>query len=102
MICPTNALPAVAADHDQSKDSVTINGKQVDPALGWVMTTPFNTLSRCPVLSVPTGRAKSGVPTGMQIVGPTYCDEDVFRVAMAYEKEVGAPYASAKKRPDLG
>ena len=42
---------------------VSINGKQVDPALGWVMTTPFNMMSRCPVLTVPSGRASSGVPT---------------------------------------
>ena len=35
---------------------------------GWVMTTPFNTMSRCPVLSVPSGRAANGVPTGIQIV----------------------------------
>ncbi len=101
LICPTNALPAVAADHDQSKDKVTINGKQVDPALGWVMTTPFNTMSRCPVLSVPTGRAKNGVPTGMQIVGATYCDADVFRAAMAYETAVGGFYDTSRKRPKL-
>ena len=51
------------------------------PVLGWVMTTPFNTMSRCPVLSMPSGRAKNGVPTGIQIVGRTYCDADVFRAA---------------------
>ncbi|SFT83816.1 amidase [Mesorhizobium sp. YR577] len=101
LICPTTALPAVPADHDQSKDEVRINGKLVNPSLGWVMTTPFNTMSRCPVLSVPSGHAKNGVPTGIQIVGRTYCDEDVFRAGMAYEKAVGGWYGEKAKRPKL-
>ncbi len=100
-VCPTNALAAVPADHDQSKDEVRINGKVVDPSLGWVMTTPFNMLSRCPVISVPTGHAKNRVPTGMQIVGRTYCDEDVMRAAIAYEKAVGGWYGDATARPKL-
>jgi len=101
LICPTTALPSVPADHDQSKDEVRINGKLVNPSLGWVMTTPFNTMSRCPVLSVPSGHAKNGVPTGIQIVGRTYCDEDVFRAGMAYEKAVGGWYGEKAKRPKL-
>lgn len=89
LICPTNALPDVPADFDQSRDKLTINGKEVDPFLGWVMTLPFNMLSRCPVLSVPTGFAANGVPTGLQIVGRSYCDADVFRAGLAYETETG-------------
>ncbi len=99
LICPTNALPAVSADFDQSNDTVQINGKTVNPMLGWVMTAPFNMLSRCPVISVPSGYAGNGVPTGIQIVGKTYCDLDVFRAAMAYEAEVGPWYADASSRP---
>lgn len=101
LICPTTALPAVPADFDQTKEEVKINGKVVDPMLGWVMTTPFNTMSRCPVLSVPSGHAKNGVPTGIQIIGRTYCDEDVFRAGMAYEKAVGGWYGEKAKRPKL-
>lgn len=101
LICPTNALPAVAADHDQSKDEVRINGKVVNPSLGWVMTTPFNTMSRCPVLSLPSGHASNGVPTGIQIVGRTYCDADVFRAGIAYEQAVGGWYGTDRKRPPL-
>ena len=101
LICPTNALPAVAADHDQSKDKLLINGREVDPALGWAMTTPFNMLSRCPVLSVPSGRAKNGVPTGIQIVGRTYCDESVFQIAMAFEAALGGFFKNAAARPTL-
>ncbi len=99
-VCPTTALPAVAADFDQSRDTVAINGKTVDPMLGWVMTLPFNTLSRCPVLSLPSGRAANGVPTGIQLVAKTYRDRDVFRAGVAYE--AAGPWFDAKEtRPAL-
>lgn len=101
LICPTNATTSVAADHDHTKDKVLINGKEVSPTLGWAMTTPFNMQSRCPVLSVPSGHASNGVPTGIQIVGRTYCDADVFRAAMAFETAVGGWYGSAATRPGL-
>lgn len=99
LVCPTNALPAVAADHDHSRDELTINGKVVNSSLGWVMTLPFNMLSRCPVLSVPTGRASNGVPTGMQIVARPYADARCFRAGMAYEAAVGPWYATPAGRP---
>ena len=101
LICPTNALPAVAADFDHSTQTLQINGVEVNPSLGWVMTTPFNMLSRCPVLSIPSGHASNGVPTGIQIVGRTYCDADVFRAALAYETAQGAWYGDAGNRPRL-
>jgi amidase len=101
-ICPTNAVPAVKADYDPG-DGFRVNGKRADlhPMLGWCMTTPFNTLSRCPVLSVPTGHAGNGVPTGMQIVGRTYSDADVFRAGLAYETAVGGWYTDKRRRPAL-
>jgi Asp-tRNA(Asn)/Glu-tRNA(Gln) amidotransferase A subunit family amidase len=101
-ICPTNAVPAVKADYDTA-EGFRVNGKVSDlhPMLGWCMTTPFNTLSRCPVLSVPTGRATNGVPTGMQIVGRTYSDADVFRTGLAYETAIGGWYTNSRRRPDL-
>jgi len=101
LICPTNALPAVVADFDQSSDKLKINGKPVNPFLGWVMTLPFNMLSRCPVLTMPSGRAKNGVPTGIQIVGRSYSDADVFRFGMAYEAAAPKWYESAGTRPAL-
>ncbi|MBZ0262615.1 MAG: amidase [Hyphomicrobiales bacterium] len=102
LVCPTTALAAVPAEFDQSKDSVKINGKTIsNPFLGWVMTTPFNTMSRCPVVSVPSGRARNGVPTGIQIVGRTYCDGDVFQAAMAYETAQGQWFKTAASQPLL-
>ena len=100
-VCPTNNLAAVPAEHDQSRDRVWINGKEVDAMLGWVMTLPFNMLSRCPVISIPSGRRDDGVPTGIQLVGPTYEDARVFQAASAYEAAAGQWYGDAANRPPL-
>lgn len=55
------------------------------------MTYPFNMLSRHPVLSVPSGIASHGVPTGLQIVGPTYEDALVMRIGAALEQALCWP-----------
>ena len=101
LVCPTNALPAVPADFDHSRDTVTINGKRVNPMLGWVMTTPFNTLSRCPVLTLPTGYAQNLVPTSIQVIGRTYRDKDVFQAGTAYESAAPRWFAGDGRRPSF-
>ena len=52
----------------------------------WTMCYPFNMLGRLPVLSVPSGFASNGVPTGIQIVARSYADEIVFQAGFNYEK----------------
>ena len=98
-LCPTLAIPAVKANHDQSKDTVFINGKEVNPLLGWCLTVPFNALSRLPVMSVPSGFSKTGVPTGVQIVGKSFADQDVFNVA--YFLESSQKWYQAGAKPDI-
>lgn len=99
-ICPTNSAHGLPADFDPTVDEIKVDGKAVSPMLGWTMTSPFNMLSRCPVLSIPTGRATNGVPTGMQLVGPSYEDLVVFQAAAAYERFLGA-FCNQENHPEL-
>lgn len=99
LICPTTAIPAVPAEFDPTKDVLEIEGVAVAPELGWLLTTPFNMMSRCPVMSVPSGFGANGVPTGLQIVAPAYRDEIGFQAAMAFETAVGGWFGSATHRP---
>ncbi len=99
LITPTTAATGIAADFEWCTDDLVINGKKVDSLLGWTLTSPFNALSRCPVLSVPSGRATNGVPTGIQIVGPTYEDVRVFQAGLAYEQAAGGPMINPGNRP---
>ncbi|MER7949638.1 amidase [Streptomyces sp. NPDC096079] len=85
LLCPTTAVPALRADDDYLSTKVVIDGVELDTYLEAAMTTAFNIAGRCPVLSVPSGFASTGVPTGVQLVGRTYDDVTVFRAAAAIE-----------------
>jgi amidase len=85
LVCPSLAVPTVAADHDCGAEDFQINGKPVHAYLGWNLCYPFNMLSQCPVMAVPSGLTDEGLPTGIQIVGRTFDDLSVFRAAAAYE-----------------
>ena len=97
LICPTLAVPALKADHNDSDPAFTINGKLTHAYVGWVMTHGFNLISQCPVMSVPSGFSSAGIPTGIQIVARPYDDLRVFRAAAAFEN--AQPWNS--KRPNL-
>jgi Asp-tRNA(Asn)/Glu-tRNA(Gln) amidotransferase A subunit family amidase len=99
LVCPTFSIPAYAAEHD-SGDPVEINGTVHTDWIETMMTVPFNIASRCPVLSVPSGVARTGVPTGLSVVGRTYDDVMAFRVAAAHEERF--PWLDApERRPAL-
>jgi aspartyl-tRNA(Asn)/glutamyl-tRNA(Gln) amidotransferase subunit A len=85
LIAPTWAVTGIPAG-DSFLGQLTPDGGPNDRQFSAMMTTPFNILSPCPVLAVPSGVASNGVPTGVQIVGRTYSDVDVFRIGAALER----------------
>ncbi len=85
LVCPTFAVPALPAEYDTDQP-VLVNGQPREDWLDVLMTLPFNIASRCPVLSIPSGRSRDGVPTGLSVVGKTYDDITVFRIAAAHEE----------------
>jgi len=87
LVCPTFAVPALPARYDPG-EPVAVNGRASEDWMDVLMTVPFNIASRCPVLSVPSGLSHDGVPTGLSIVGKTYDDVSVFRVAAAHEQQM--------------
>ncbi len=99
LICPTNNLAAVKADHDPWDNSFTVNGKNVDAEFGWEMAHQFNMLHNCPVLAVPSGFTAAGIPTGIQIVGQPWDDAGVFRIGLAFEKASKGWFTTKQKRP---
>ncbi len=86
LVCPTSAVPALVAGDDYTDTTLSVDGVPLDDYIETLLTVPFNIANRCPVLSVPSGRAENGVPTGVQIVGATYDDERVFRAGAALER----------------
>lgn len=87
LVCPTFAVPALTAEYDPGQP-VAVNGRDSSDWLDVLMTIPFNIASRCPVMTVPSGLSRGGVPTGLSVVGKTYDDVTVFRVAAAHEERM--------------
>jgi len=75
LIAPVFGIPALKATADDYDLEVMYRHG---------MTLPFNMCSRCPVLVVPCGRSRDGVPLGVQIIGRTYDDVSVFSAAAAF------------------
>jgi aspartyl-tRNA(Asn)/glutamyl-tRNA(Gln) amidotransferase subunit A len=80
LLTPTMPIPAFAAGHDVPPQGAQRQWSDWSP-----FTYPFN-LTRQPAISVPCGRTSSGLPIGLQIVGPLYADRAVLNAARAFEQ----------------
>jgi Asp-tRNA(Asn)/Glu-tRNA(Gln) amidotransferase A subunit family amidase len=83
-VCPTTTTSSVPADMDFTSDTLVVDGQEVDPLSGWILTPPFNLMYTVPVVNAPSGFDRNGVPTGIQIAARAYDDLGAFRVAAAY------------------
>ncbi|MEO7369580.1 MAG: amidase [Ilumatobacteraceae bacterium] len=100
VLCPTIATIGLEAGNPYLDEPAVIEGRTLPHHIMSMMTVPFNLFSRCPVLSVPSGLAANGVPTGVQVVGRTYEDVGAFQVAAAIEA-AGFGFGSPNWRPPL-
>ena len=101
LICPTSGVPALLAEDPELAGLPPVADNDPDPIFATIMTVPFNILSRCPVLAVPSGWAENAVPTGIQIVGRSYDDATVFRLGAAVEAARPWGYRDAEHLPSL-
>ncbi len=87
LVSPTLSCTALPAGFDGAADSVVVDGQAMGPVqpewTGYVY--PFN-LTGHPALSVPSGFASDGLPTGFQIVGPRHGDAEVLRLGALIEQ----------------
>jgi amidase len=90
VICPIMPTPAYPHDHspEQEKRRISIDGKDhVYPdQLAW---PGIATLPGLPATAIPLGLSPSGLPVGVQIVGPWLEDRTPLRLAELIEREFG-------------
>ncbi|MGB7244653.1 MAG: amidase [Sulfitobacter sp.] len=99
LICPAFITHEVRADQ-ALWDTMIVGGREIDTDCEFHLLSQFNMLNRLPVLAVPTGIAKSGLPMGVQIIARSYDDPRVFRVAAALE-QVAPLFDTVARRPNL-
>ena len=88
LILPTVAIPPFPVEQRYPTE---INGKPLDNYTQWFFLTYGITVTGLPVISVPCGFTKSGLPVGLQIVGRRHQEAMVLRAAAAFE--AAAPWA---------
>ncbi|MBB4262852.1 MULTISPECIES: amidase [unclassified Bradyrhizobium] len=83
LVTPTVAVTAFEAGRIGVD---TIDGRKVDPHLGWSpFTWPVN-LAGLPAATLPCGFDRDGMPIGLQIVAPWLDEPTIFRIAAAFEQ----------------
>lgn len=63
-----------------------VGGVSMDTYHRWMEVVVPATMSSCPAANVPAGFSKSGLPMGIQIIGPRKQDMSVLQMAYAYEQ----------------
>jgi len=102
-VCPTLMTTGVPNDSTWPENEVEINGRILRVSEEhWSATYPFNMLSRCPVLSLPSGLAANGVPTAVQFVARSYDDQRAFSAALAFEQAFERPAWRLDQRLSAG
>jgi amidase len=96
IVCPTVGTRGLVAGDDYVGHGLEVGGRRLGFYYESILAPVFNVLSRCPVLSVPSGFAGNGVPTGVQIASRPYDDVTSFRLGAALERV--APWPDARDR----
>jgi Asp-tRNA(Asn)/Glu-tRNA(Gln) amidotransferase A subunit family amidase len=81
VIAPVGATPAYA--HDTLK--VTVRGETMGTFRAFSYAQAFNVFD-LPVVTVPAGRSKDGLPIGVQIVGRPFAEDTVLNAAEIVER----------------
>ena len=82
IVAPTVSVPAppIGADH------VEVNGEEVPLRTALLgMNRPANFTGH-PAISVPCGFTRAGLPIGLQLIGRSFDEATLLRIALAYER----------------
>ena len=94
LICPSTQVLPFSTDKQWVEE---INGVPMPTYLDWMGICWAITVTGCPSISVPMGFSSTGLPTGLQIIGPRGKDLEVLKLAYAFEQQTGY----ARNHPNL-
>ncbi|NNK47345.1 MAG: amidase [Gemmatimonadetes bacterium] len=90
LLTPCVPVPPFPVEQDFPE---TIGGRKMDTYIEWIAPTFVLTLTDLPVACVPAGLDASGLPVGIQVVGPPRGEESVLALAGRIEelRPIGRP-----------
>jgi len=86
LVCPAASIEAFPADQ---RYVTSIDGKPCETYIDWFAITFALSLTGCPVLSLPCGTTRNGLPVGIQIMGRPRGEAQLLAMAAALEAEIG-------------
>jgi len=88
LLCPPTASAAFPHDHagERHERTIEVNGRRV-PTTDQLFWAGYPGMAYLPGTVAPAGRTKSGLPVGIQIVGPQYGDRTCIQMARLLERE---------------
>lgn len=78
LLCPTTIVPPFAVEERYLK---RCNGVEFETYIDWLLIVAVATLSMCPAISIPCGFTRTGLPVGLQIIGPNRGEAKLLQVA---------------------
>ena len=79
-----------------------INGAAMPSYMRWLAITYAPTMALAPAVCLPCGLDHTGLPFGIQVIGPNGADRRVLEVAAALEALLAQNPATRRPLPDLG
>ena len=83
LLCPTAIVPPFDVDMRYVEE---VNDQRFDNYIEWLSIAFPATLCSCPAVSVPAGFTTSGLPVGLQIIGPPRAEGRVLAAASLIER----------------
>ena len=90
LLTPTMAVPPFPVEQNYPD---TIAGRKMKTYIDWIAPTFVISMTGLPAGSVPCGLDETGLPVGMQVIGPPFGEERVLRLMRVIQerREIGLP-----------
>lgn len=86
LLCPTVLCPPFDVNQRYPEE---LDGVRFDGYMGWLVMTYAVTVTTCPVMALPCGFTKSGLPIGLQAIGKPRGEAALFSAAAYLESLFG-------------
>lgn len=83
LLSPTTPVPPFPVEQNFPDE---VSGRKLGSYVDWIAPTFLVSLATLPAASVPAGRTASGLPVGLQIVGPRFAEPRILAAAKIVER----------------